>query len=77
MRVQGTVKWFNDEKGYGFIGRDDGGDDVFVHYSAIDAKGHKTLKEGDAVEFDVGRSEKGRVEAKDVRKTRAGVGQPA
>lgn len=49
---QGTVKWFNDEKGYGFISRE-AGDDVFVHFSAIQGDGFKTLEEGQAVTFDV------------------------
>ena len=51
-RLKGTVKWFNNAKGYGFIGRD-GGADVFVHYSSIQLNGYKSLKEGDAVEFDI------------------------
>lgn len=50
-RVQGKVKWFNSSKGYGFITPEGGGKDVFVHYSAIQAKGYKELKEGDSVEF--------------------------
>ncbi len=49
----GTVKWFNNEKGYGFIANDNGGDDVFVHFSAIVADGFKTLAEGQKVTFDV------------------------
>ena len=49
----GTVKWFNAEKGYGFISNDEGGDDMFVHFSAIQSEGFKTLKEGQKVTFDV------------------------
>ena len=54
----GTVKWFNNAKGYGFLGREDG-PDVFVHYSSIQLDGYKTLKEGDEVEFDVIQGAKG------------------
>jgi CspA family cold shock protein len=57
-RHQGTVKWFNNAKGYGFIGRDDG-PDLFVHYSAIVEDGYKTLQEGDKVEFEVTQGNKG------------------
>ena len=55
----GTVKWFNAEKGYGFISNDEGGDDVFVHFSAIQAEGYKTLEEGQEVEFEVVQGAKG------------------
>jgi CspA family cold shock protein len=58
-RLKGTVKWFNNAKGYGFIGRDDGNPDVFVHYSAITAEGYKSLQEGDAVEFEIVQGQKG------------------
>jgi len=54
----GKVKWFNDEKGWGFIKQDEG-PDVFVHYSAIDATGYKSLEEGDRVEFEVSQGQKG------------------
>ena len=49
----GTVKWFNAEKGYGFIANSEGGDDIFVHFSAIQCEGFRTLKEGQKVAFDV------------------------
>jgi CspA family cold shock protein len=55
----GTVKWFNAEKGYGFITVEDGGQDVFVHYSAIDMAGYKVLEEGQQVVFEVGSGQKG------------------
>jgi len=61
----GTVKWFNSEKGYGFISREEG-PDVFVHYSAIQMNGYRTLEEGQRVEFDVGPGKKGE-EAQNVR----------
>lgn len=61
----GTVKWFNNEKGYGFIERE-GAADVFVHYSAIEGKGYRSLQEGQSVEFEVGPGRKGE-EAQHVR----------
>ena len=57
--AQGTVKWFNAEKGYGFIAVDGGGPDVFVHYSAIESTGFRTLDEGQRVEFQPEESAKG------------------
>ena len=57
--ANGTVKWFNAEKGYGFITVEGGGQDVFVHYSAIDMGGYKVLEEGQKVTFEVGTGSKG------------------
>jgi CspA family cold shock protein len=57
--AQGTVKWFNAEKGFGFIAQEDGSDDVFVHYSAIQMQGYKSLDENQKVEFDVTQGPKG------------------
>lgn len=56
--VQGTVKWFNDQKGYGFIAQDNG-EDIFVHYSEIIGSGFKKLNEGDRVVFEIGEGKKG------------------
>jgi CspA family cold shock protein len=66
-RVTGTVKWFNDQKGFGFIEREGGQGDVFVHFSAIEGEGFKTLNEGDRVEFSITEGNKGPAAA-EVRK---------
>lgn len=65
--ASGTVKWFSDQKGYGFIALDDNQGEVFVHHSAIQAEGFKTLNEGDQVELDVVQGQKGPA-AENVRK---------
>ena len=66
--AQGTVKWFNDQKGYGFITPQDGSKDLFVHHTAIRGEGFKSLQEGQAVEFEVTSGPKG-LQATDVIKT--------
>ncbi|MBO4626431.1 MAG: cold-shock protein [Lachnospiraceae bacterium] len=63
--MTGTVKWFNAQKGYGFISNEEGGEDVFVHFSAIQADGYKTLEEGQKVSFETEQ------DPKDSRKLRA------
>lgn len=67
MARKGTIKWFNDAKGYGFIAPEDGGEDVFVHFSAIEGEGFKTVKEGEPVEFEETDGPKGK-QAQNVRK---------
>jgi len=59
MRTTGTVKWFNDTKGFGFITPEDGSKDCFVHHSAIQSNGFRTLAEGEKVEFDIVQGQKG------------------
>lgn len=58
-KIQGRVKWFNEDKGYGFIERNDGGEDVFLHYSALSQSGFKTIAEDAPVEFEVEQGPKG------------------
>ncbi len=58
-RISGTVKWFNEDKGFGFIERSDGGEDVFLHFSALNGSGFKTVQEGQRVEFIVTPGPKG------------------
>ena len=59
MRITGKVKWFSGEKGYGFIAQEEGGEDVFVHFSAIQSQGYKSLDENQRVEFDITQGPKG------------------
>lgn len=58
-RIEGTVKWFNEDKGFGFIERSDGGEDVFLHFSELNQQGFKTIAENARVEFDVEQGPKG------------------
>lgn len=62
---EGTVKWFNDQKGFGFISPDDGGDDLFVHHTNITAEGYRSLVEGQKVQYEPGEGRKG-MEARNV-----------
>ncbi|HFB67968.1 MAG TPA: cold shock domain-containing protein [Calditrichae bacterium] len=64
----GRVKWFNDNKGWGFIEPDDGGDDVFVHYSAIAEEGYRTLREGQRVTYELRPGKDGKFQAANVQK---------
>ncbi len=66
MSTTGTVKWFNAEKGFGFIAPDEGGADVFAHYSAISGNGYRSLEENQRVEFDVAQGPKG-LQAENIR----------
>ena len=59
IMTQGTIKWFSDQKGYGFVTPEGGGKDVFVHFSALQGEGFKTLSEGQRVSFDIGAGPKG------------------
>ena len=68
MKVTGQVKWFNNSKGFGFIGRE-GGADVFVHYTAITGEGYRSLQEGDTVEFEIVQGQKGPQAAEVVKVT--------
>lgn len=72
--TSGTVKWFSNTKGYGFISPEDGGEDVFAHFSAISMEGYKTLKGGQKVEFEVQRGDKG-LYASNIRPTHQSVEQ--
>jgi len=65
--AQGTVKWFNEDKGYGFISPDEGGDDLFVHYSGIVGNGYKSLEEGEKVTYEAVQGRKG-MQAENVSK---------
>jgi len=65
---KGTVKWFNDKKGFGFIMHPESGEDVFVHFSVIEGDGYRSLKDGDEVDFDLERNQKGSRATRVVRK---------
>ena len=65
--ARGTVKWFSEEKGYGFVAPDEGGEDLFVHYSAIEGEGYRSLEEGERVSYEPTRGRKGE-QAENVRR---------
>jgi CspA family cold shock protein len=69
---KGVIKWFDNKKGFGFIAKEGGGQDVFVHFSCIDGEGFKTLEEGDQVEYEAGESDKGLKASKVVKLTPEG-----
>jgi CspA family cold shock protein len=73
--AKGKVKWFNDAKGFGFIEQESGGEDVFVHYSAIETDGYRSLKEGQGVDFEISTADKG-LRALNVRAEDNGEGAP-
>ena len=70
----GTVKWFNDAKGFGFIEPEEGGDDVFAHFSAIQMEGFRTLQQGERVDYELVHGPKGRL-AQNIRPCQAGAGE--
>ena len=65
--ARGTVKWFSEQKGYGFVSPDEGGEDLFVHYSAIEGEGYRSLEEGERVSYEPARGRKGE-QAQNVRR---------
>jgi len=67
QKLTGTVKWFNDAKGFGFITPDNGGEDLFAHFSSIQMNGFKTLKEGQKVSFEVTAGNKGKKQASNIQ----------
>jgi len=75
MRTVGTVKWFNDSKGFGFITQDDGGDDVFCHQSAIQAEGFRSLNEGQKVQYDLVEGANGKFSAENLVDMGGGSGE--